>query len=226
MHLLDHFTQKNFVFLYKKYGNADSLVIYLTQILCKLKYYISSEMLAMELIEKRISGEVKYKGVIVNVTLDQAELCDGTLVKREVVHHPGGVTVLPIDDEGYCYLVRQYRYPVGDALLETPAGKLDHGEEHFGCAVRELSEETGFTADNYVDLGCFFTSPGYSDEIIHAYPATGLHAGDSHPDEGEFLHVEKMEFSGLLDLILNGKIEDAKTVISALRAKQYLDTRK
>ena len=176
----------------------------------------------MELIEKRVSGELKYKGVIVNVTLDKAELCDGTIVNREVVHHPGGVTVLPLDDEGYCYLVKQYRYPVGDVVLETPAGKLDHGEEHMVCAVRELSEETGFAADRYVDLGCFFTSPGYSDEIIHIYLATGLHPGESHPDEGEFLNVEKMKFSELLDMVMEGKIVDAKTVIAVLRTKQYL----
>ena len=180
----------------------------------------------MDLTEKRVSGEEKYRGVIVNVTLDKAQLCDGKIVNREVVHHPGGVTVLPLDEEGFCYLVRQYRYPVGDTVLETPAGKLDHKEEHLTCAVRELSEETGFTADQFVDLGCFYTSPGYSDEIIHAYLALGLHAGEMHLDEGEVLNVEKIAFDDLLSQIMQCRIVDAKTVICALRTKQYIDSLK
>ena len=83
----------------------------------------------MSYFEKRIDGEEKYKGVIVNVRLDRAELCDGRVVKREVVEHPGGATILPIDDEGYCYCVRQYRYPLQKELLEAPAGKLEYGED-------------------------------------------------------------------------------------------------
>ena len=97
----------------------------------------------MELFEKRIDGELKYKGVIVDVLLDRAELCDGRIVRREVVKHPGGVSILPIDDEGSCFMVRQFRYPAQKVLLEVPAGKLEYGEEPLSCAVRELSEETG-----------------------------------------------------------------------------------
>ena len=177
----------------------------------------------MDLIEKRISGEEKYKGVIVSVTLDRVELPDGKDAVREVVHHPGGVSVLPVDAEGTCYMVRQYRYPVGDTVLEIPAGKLDGKEDHMICAVRELSEETGFTADTFVDLGCFFTSPGYSDEIIHVYLATGLHAGKSHLDEGEFLNVEKMPFEELFGMVMRNEIIDAKTVIAVSKAKLYLE---
>ena len=172
----------------------------------------------MDLIEKRISGEEKYKGVIVSVTLDRVELPDGKDAVREVVHHPGGVSVLPVDAEGNCYMVRQYRYPVGDTVLEIPAGKLDGKEDHMICAVRELSEETGFTADTFVDLGCFFTSPGYSDEIIHVYLATGLHAGKSHLDEGEFLNVQTVPIAELVEDILSGKITDGKTQAAVLKA--------
>ena len=159
----------------------------------------------MELIEKQVSSELKYKGVIVDVYLDRAELCDGKIARREVVKHPGGVTVLPVDSDGMCYMVRQYRYPAGKTLLETPAGKLEYGEEHLSCAVRELSEETGF-----------------STEIIHVYLARGLHAGKSHPDEGEFLNVEKYSFDTLTQMVADGKIEDAKTVIAILKAAKYL----
>ena len=183
-------------------------------------------MSPLDLIEKRISGEEKYKGVIVSVTLDRVELPDGKGAMREVVHHPGGVSVLPIDEDGNCYMVRQYRYPVGHPVLEIPAGKLDGEEDHMLCAVRELSEETGFTADHFADLGCFFTSPGYTDEIIHVYLATGLHAGKSHLDEGEFLNVEKIPFEKLLELLMDGSIIDAKTAIALAKAKLYLDATK
>ena len=180
----------------------------------------------MDLTEKKLSGEEKYKGVIVSVTLDRVQLPDGKGAWREVVHHPGGVSVLPIEEDGTCYLVRQYRYPVGDLVLEIPAGKLDGKEDHLACAVRELSEETGLSADHMVDLGCFFTSPGYSDEIIHVYLATGLHKGASHLDEGEFLNVEKMPFETLLKMAMDGSIIDAKTVIAATKAKLWLDAEK
>ena len=107
----------------------------------------------MDYFEKRVDGEVKYKGVIVTVRLDRAELHTGRIVRREVVEHPGGVTILPIDGDGNCYLVRQFRYPFGKMLLEAPAGKLEPGEEPRASAVRELSEETGFTADELVYMG-------------------------------------------------------------------------
>lgn len=180
----------------------------------------------MELIETKVSSELKYSGVIVDVTLDDARLVDGSMAKREVVHHPGGVGILPVDENGICYMVRQYRYPMGESVLEIPAGKLDRGEGHFNCAVRELSEETGFTADNYIYLGCFFPSPGYADEKIHVYLATGLHAGESHLDEGEFLNVEKISLDELVQMVMDGRLVDAKTVIGVLKAKLYLDSEK
>ncbi len=177
----------------------------------------------MELTEKKLSGELKYTGVIVSVTLDEVELIDGHKTLREVVHHPGGVGVLPIDEDGNCYMVRQYRYPVGAPVLEIPAGKIDHHDAHEATAVRELSEETGFTADEYVDLGCCYTSPGYTDEIIHVYLARGLHRGRSHLDEGEYLNVEKVPFEALLGMVMRNEIIDAKTVIAVSKAKLYLE---
>ena len=107
----------------------------------------------MELTEKRLSGEQKYSGVIVSVTLDEVELVDGRHALREVVHHPGGVGVLPLDTDGNCYMVRQYRYPVAAPVLEIPAGKIDHHDDHLATAVRELSEETGFSAEEFVYPG-------------------------------------------------------------------------
>ncbi len=180
----------------------------------------------MSYTEKKIDSEEKYHGVIVNVRLDHAELCDGKVVKREVVEHPGGATILPIDDDGYCYCVRQFRYPFQKELLEAPAGKLSPGEDPKECAVRELSEETGLTADEIICLGEDYTSPGISTETLHIYLARGLHKGPSHPDEGEFLSVEKHHIDELTQLVMDGEISDGKTVIAVLKAKRLMDNEK
>lgn len=179
----------------------------------------------MELFEKTLDSEVKYRGVIVNVTIDHAQLVDGRTVLREVVHHSGGVSVLPVDDAGNCYMVRQFRYPAGETMLEIPAGKREKGEEPLACAVRELSEETGFEADSLVDLGHFYATPGYCNEVIYVYLATGLHPGKSHPDDGEFLNVEKLPLDTLVDMAMRGELIDAKSVIAVLKAKRYFETK-
>lgn len=179
----------------------------------------------MDLTEKQLSSELKYSGIIVNVTLDEAELCDGRRARREVVHHPGGVSVLPVDGEGNCYMVRQFRYPAGAELLEVPAGKLEKGEEVETCAVRELSEETGFDADELVYFGGFYSSPGFSTEIIHIYLALGLHPGQNHPDDGEFLSVEKIPLERLYEMAMKGELTDAKTLIAVLKAREYLSAK-
>ena len=175
--------------------------------------------------EKRIDGEVKYEGIIVTVRLDQAELHNGRRVKREVVEHPGGVTILPVDEEGNCYMVRQFRYPFGRMMLETPAGKLEKGEEPLVCGIRELSEETGLSADEMVYLGGFAASPGYSTEVLHVYLALGLHKGESHPDEGEFVNVEKYPLRELSRMVMENEIDDAKTIVAILKAEKYLADR-
>ena len=177
----------------------------------------------MEYFEKQIDSELKYKGVIVTVRLDNAELVNGRVVKREVVEHPGGVGILPVDGDGCCYMVRQFRYPFSRQLLEIPAGKLEHGEEPYGAAVRELSEETGFEADELIPLGRCLTSPGFSSEVLHLYLARGLHAGAVHLDEDEFLNVEKHSLSELFESVMRGEIEDAKTVIAVLKARALLN---
>lgn len=179
----------------------------------------------MDYTETRLDGETKYEGVIVNVYLDNIMLSDGSKSKREVVEHPGGVTILPVDDEGYCYMVRQYRYPMQRMMLEAPAGKLERGEDIRVCAERELSEETGFTADELIYMGGFCVSPGYSTEVLHIYLALGLHAGESHPDEGEFLNVEKIKLSELVDMAMRNEIDDGKTIIAILKAHYYLENR-
>ena len=180
---------------------------------------------ALDYFEKRIDGEVKYRGVIVNVRLDRAELDNGAVVRREVVEHPGGVTVLPVDRDGSCYMVRQFRYPMGRMMLEAPAGKLEYGEDPLECAVRELSEETGFQADELIPMGSMCTSPGFSTERLYLYLALGLHPGKSHPDEGEFLNVEKIPFKKLTEMVMNDEIDDGKTIAAVLKAEKILASR-
>jgi ADP-ribose pyrophosphatase len=173
--------------------------------------------------EKRIDGETIYKGTIINVRRDRAELMNGKIVGREVVEHPGGVTILPVEEDGTVWCVRQFRYPFCREMLEAPAGKLERGERHKDCAVRELSEETGLTADELIYLGPCCTSPGFSTEVLHIYLALGLHQGEMHLDEGEFLNVEKHSMSELTNMIMSGELEDAKTIIAVLKAKRYME---
>ena len=152
----------------------------------------------MDLTERKVSGETVFEGRIVRVTVDQARLPDGKLAVREVVYHPGGVAILPLDENNNVTLVRQYRYPIGQLLLELPAGKLDPGEDHRPAAARELSEETGLEAGELTYLGYILASPGFCDEALHMYLARGLTRKQQHPDEDEFLDVVTMPFDQLL----------------------------
>ena len=160
----------------------------------------------MDYTEKKLRRLNTYEGIIINVGLDRVSLPDGSEAFREIVEHPGGACILPVDGEGNAYCVRQYRYPIGEHLLEAPAGKLERGEDPLVCAVRELGEETGFTAG----------------ERLYLYLALDLSRGEAHPDEGEFLDLVKLPFSELLAMVKRGEISDGKTAIAALQAEHIL----
>ena len=177
----------------------------------------------MDLTERMVSSQTIFEGKIVRVTVDEARLPNGRLATREVVYHPGGVAILALDTDNQVTLVRQYRYPIGQLLLELPAGKLDAGEDHLPAAKRELSEETGLEAGRMIYLGACCTSPGFSTEVLHIYLALELKHGDAHPDEDEFLNVEKHSLETLTEMVMSGEIDDAKTIIAVLKARRFLE---
>ena len=152
----------------------------------------------MELMEKTVESRVLFEGKIITVRLDKAELPNGRVASREVVEHPGGVAILPLFDDGTVSLVRQFRYPFQEVVAELPAGKLERGEDHRLAALRELEEEVGASCGRLTYLGCLYSSPGFS---------------------SEFLSVERIPFSALVEQVRQGEIKDAKTVALVLKAK-------
>ena len=177
----------------------------------------------MEFYENQIETRTLYEGLIVNIRSDIAELQNGEKVVREVVEHPGGVGIVPVTQDNKVLMVRQYRYPMAEELLEIPAGKLDYGEDPFDCAVRELSEETGCTAGRYVDLGVTYPSPGFCCEKLYIYLAMDLQHGDMHLDENELLSVEPVAIDTLMEKIMANELPDGKTIIGIMKAKKYLE---
>lgn len=172
----------------------------------------------MTLKETTNSSETKYRGIIVNVELDQVTLSDGTPARREVVRHPGGVTVLPLDEQDCVLMVRQWRYPMGCEVLELPAGKLEPGEDPAAAGLRELAEETGYTCARYESLGTIYATPGYCSERLHLFLARELTPGTAHPDEGELLRLERYPLAQAVEMALRDEIHDGKTVAALLKA--------
>ena len=177
----------------------------------------------MEFFEKQIETKKVFEGLIVNVRNDVAELQNGSRVRREVVEHPGGVGIVPITHDKKILMVRQYRYPMEEELLEIPAGKLGENEEPIECAIRELSEETGCVAGRIIDLGAIYPSPGFCKETLYLYLALDLSQGEIHLDEDELLSVEPVGIDDLIDSIMANRLPDAKSVIGIMKAKRYLD---
>ena len=174
------------------------------------------------LIEKEVSREIVFDGKIFKIAKCKAELCNHQIVDREIMLHSGGVGILAIDEKQNVLLVQQYRYGASTFLWEIPAGKLEYGEDPFECAVRELSEETGCTAENMEFLGKLSPSPAIMSEIIYIYMATGLKNGDKHLDTDEFLDVVRIPLEQALQMVFSGEITDAKTQIALLKANQLL----
>ncbi len=172
----------------------------------------------MHLQETTLTSETVYQGRILRITKDTAQLENGSTALREVVHHGGGVGVVPLTDTGEVILVRQFRYPHHCATLEIPAGKLEAEESTLTCGTRELLEEAGATADSMESLGCLLATPAYDTEVIHLYLARGLHFTRQKLDEDEFLDVVRMPLRQAVELVLRDEIRDSKTQIALMKA--------
>ena len=172
--------------------------------------------------EDKITGERIYQGQILDFEVDRVRLPSGVEAEREVVRHKGAVVVLPLHENGLVELVRQYRYPPDEILLELPAGKLDPGEKPGECALRELAEETGWRAGEIHELGSFFTTPGFSDEVLHAFVGTGLEpAPDVVPDPDEAIEIVTLTVDEALEACRDGRIRDSKTLATLLLAQLH-----
>ncbi|MEG1886897.1 MAG: NUDIX hydrolase [Oscillospiraceae bacterium] len=171
----------------------------------------------MNLIEKTITHKTIYNGMIINLCLDTCELPNGATAGREYIEHPGGVCIVALTENDEVLMVNQFRYPYKEVVLEIPAGKKEYGEDPLSCGIRELSEETGATAENFFSLGELYPSPGYCGEIIYMYGATNLSYGDCNPDDDEFLEVLKIPLEKAVEMIINGEIKDAKTQAAVLK---------
>ncbi|HBY44940.1 MAG TPA: NUDIX hydrolase [Thermomicrobiales bacterium] len=162
--------------------------------------------------EARISSETVFAGKLLRVRVDRVELPSGRIGVREVVEHPGAVAILPVMDDGTLVLVRQFRYAVGRGLLETPAGTREPGEDPRETAIRELREEVGFEAGSVEPLVRFFISPGWCNEELIAYRATGLREVGAAPEMDEQIEIVRVSVEDVPELIASGEICDAKTI--------------
>ena len=179
----------------------------------------------MDMTEKKLASRLIYDGRILRVHVDTVELPNGAQALREVADHPGGVAIVAIDDAGNVLTVLQYRYVFSRVVEEIPAGKLEPGEDPREAALRELREETGAVPERFTELGPLIVSPGAYGEVLYLYLAEGLAVGEQSPDEDEFLDVKRTPFDELVRRVMDGELQDAKTVagilkVYAMRQKQ------
>lgn len=163
-------------------------------------------------IEQTLSSESIYQGKVFDIIRDKAKLIDGQERIREVVLHSGGVVVAAFTDDDHLFMVRQFRYPAREELIELPAGKLEPGEDPDDAIKRELEEECGCKAQHWEKLGCFFSTPGFCNEKLHLYKATGLISSQMNLDEGELLSSFTVPVKQAWQWVLEGKIKDMKSV--------------
>lgn len=161
---------------------------------------------------KLLKSEPIYNGKIFNITQDTIEHPDGKQSRLDILQHNGAVAMVPVDAEGNIWMVRQYRHPAGEMILEIPAGGLEAGEDPEACAQRELREEIGMRAETITLIGEFYLAPGYSTEYMCIYLCEGLSYDPLEPDFGEDLHVEKISLEQYQQMILNGEIKDSKSI--------------
>lgn len=166
--------------------------------------------------EREISQETIYTGRIIDLKKYEVELQNGGTAVREVVVHHGGACVVALNEKNQLLMVKQFRFPGGEALWELPAGKLEQGEDPMAAAARELTEETGYSAEQLELMTKMLPTPAYCTEVIYIYRARGLAAGTQNLDEDEFLSVQWVPFAEALDMVQSGAVTDAKTQVGIL----------
>jgi ADP-ribose pyrophosphatase len=176
----------------------------------------------MGLTEHCIRTQTLAQGGMLTVKQDVVQLANGNVSQREYVMHPGAVVIVPVLANGNVVLERQFRYPLHQVFIELPAGKIDPDEDVLKTGQRELLEETGYAARNWVKLGVQHPCIGYSNEVIHIYLATDLVAGAHQRDADEMLEVFDMKLEHCLTMIHNGEITDSKTIVALFLADKYL----
>ncbi|MDD3520078.1 MAG: NUDIX hydrolase [Actinomycetota bacterium] len=179
-----------------------------------------------KLIEKKINSKAVFSGKIIKVYFDEILLPNDKKATREKVCHPGAVAVVPVNENNEIILIRQYRYPVEEVLIEIPAGKLDKDELPVKCAERELQEEVGAIGGKLMHLTSFLTTPGFSNELLHLFIALDFKKRENNPDDDEFLQIIKVPLDKCLSWIYDGKIKDAKSIIGILMARDYINNSK
>lgn len=168
-------------------------------------------------------SEEIYDGQVVHLYKDTVQLPNGKEAIREVVRHIGAVGIVPMTEDGKVIMEKQYRYPLERIVTEIPAGKLDSKtEDRLAAAKRELEEETGLVADEWISLGAYIPAAAYCDEVIELYLAKGLHQGIRNLDDDEFLNIVAVDLQELVDDIMAGKIADGKTIAALLKAYYFL----
>ena len=168
--------------------------------------------------EKTLKSEKIYEGTIINLRRDKVTAQGGTSY-REIIEHNGGAVIAALTEDKKLVMVRQYRKPAGKVMLEVPAGKIDKGEKPLEAAVRELKEETGYTASKVEFLTEFYPSVGYSEERLYLYLCTGLTPGETCFDENEAIEIEEIDLDRLFKMAMSGELDDAKTIIAILMVK-------
>ncbi len=165
-----------------------------------------------------------FRGRAIHLDVDRVRLPNDREADLEIVHHPGAAAVVPVLPDGTVLLLRQYRHATGGWLLEVPAGKLEPGEHPEHCAVRETEEETGYRPSALYALGWVWTSPGFLDEKIWLYLATGLEPTAQAVDDDEVLEIERMPLREAVEMALRGEIHDVKSALALLRAAPHVQS--
>ena len=154
-----------------------------------------------------------YTGKVVTLNVDTVQLPNGVTIDLETIRHPGAAAVVPMKDDGTVVLIRQFRHAAGGFIYEIPAGKLSPGEDPVHCAARELEEEVGYRAASFELLSSIFTAPGFADEVIHVYKASGLIKGRQQLDHDEVLEIVEIPLTAAMEKIVDGTIRDGKTIV-------------